>query len=61
MKAINQAWRAAGKPGPEDKEGWAKIAEHPEVRRLVTDLEAADDVDELMLQKKLVDARPSAS
>ena len=31
MKAINKAWRAAGKPGPEDASGWGKIAEHPEV------------------------------
>ena len=31
MKAINQAWRAAGKPGPEDQDGWAKIAAHPAV------------------------------
>ena len=31
MKAINMAWRTAGKPSPEDNEGWAKIAEYPEV------------------------------
>jgi hypothetical protein len=31
MKAINKAWRATGKPGPEDASGWGKIAEHPEV------------------------------
>ncbi len=31
MKAINLAWRTAGKPSPEDNEGWAKIAEYPEV------------------------------
>ena len=31
MKAINKAWRAAGKPGPEDASAWSKIAEHPEV------------------------------
>lgn len=31
MKAINKAWRAAGKPSPEDSEGWSEIAEHPDV------------------------------
>jgi hypothetical protein len=26
MKATNQAWRKAGKPGPEDSVGWTKVA-----------------------------------
>lgn len=34
MKAINKAWRAAGKPESENLEGWKKIAEHPEVKAL---------------------------
>lgn len=31
MKAINSAWRAVGKPAPDNVEGWARIANHPDV------------------------------
>lgn len=27
MKAVNAAWRKAGKPAPNDADGWAKVAE----------------------------------
>jgi len=41
MAAINKAWRAAGKPRPDNLEGWRKIADHPEVMMNVNDLSNA--------------------
>lgn len=38
MKAINAAWRKAGKPGADDLEGWQKIADAPDVMMNVNDL-----------------------
>lgn len=32
MKAINKAWRAAGKPEADNLAAWAKVAEHPDVK-----------------------------
>jgi hypothetical protein len=31
MKAINKAWRQTGKPTPDDKDGWARVASHGDV------------------------------
>ena len=31
MKAINKAWRKAGKPQTDDAEGWAKLATDPTI------------------------------
>ena len=38
MKAINAAWRKAGKPSPDNLEGWRKVADAPEVQMNVNDL-----------------------
>lgn len=38
MKKINAAWRKAGKPGPDNVEGWRMVADHPAVQMNVNDL-----------------------
>jgi hypothetical protein len=38
MKAINAAWRKAGKPAPDDAEGWRKVADDPRVMMSPNDL-----------------------
>lgn len=39
MKAVNAAWRRAGKPAPNDKDGWERVAE-----ALAVDLESLGPV-----------------
>jgi len=38
MKAINAAWRKAGRPAHDDQEGWRKIADAPQVQMNMNDL-----------------------
>jgi hypothetical protein len=38
MKAVNAAWRKAGKPAPDDDAGWQKVADQPDVTMDPNDL-----------------------
>lgn len=50
MKAINDAWRKAGSPAPDDLTGWQKVADAPDVMMNVNDLSRVRE----LLARKLV-------
>ena len=43
MKAVNRAWRTAGKPTPDNTDGWAKVTE-------LQDLVSATDIERLRVE-----------